>query len=121
MGERQAGRLGGRRRCVLALGLMLAVVAPVLAGSALDEAREAGIVGERRDGYLGLVVASPTPEQRAFVEEINRKRREAYARIAERNGTKIEDVARLSAEDLIAKAAPGHYVEGPDGSWVRKR
>jgi len=121
MEERQPGRIGGRRRWLWAVGLVLAVATPILAGSALDEARDAGIVGERRDGYLGLVVASPTPEQRAFVEEINRKRREAYARIAERNGTKVEDVARLSAADLIAEAAPGHYVEGPDGAWIRKR
>ncbi len=101
----------------LALAILLAA-APAFANN-LAAARDAGQVGERLDGYVGIVVANPSTELRALVEDINARRKAKYARIAERNSTPVAQVAALAAEKLIRMAAPGHFVQGKDRRWVR--
>lgn len=103
---------------VLALGGLL-LAAPAQAG-ALDDAKDAGWVGERRDGFVGLVRRDAPDDVKALVEEINRKRRATYERIAERRGTTVVAVAALAGEKLIREAPDGHFVQDPEGDWVRK-
>lgn len=103
---------------ILALAVWLSAGAAL--ASALEDARAAGTVGERRDGYVGLVAKSPTDAQKAFVADINAQRKAAYAQIAKKTGTSVGAVAKLQAEKLIREqAAKGNYVEGADGGWVR--
>ena len=66
--------------------LIAAALAGVLAAPALAQrdpayaaARAAGTVGERVNGYLGIVGA-PTPELQRMVDDLNNQRREVYAR-----------------------------------------
>ncbi len=102
--------------CLLVMSL---AAGPALALS-LAEARNAGQVGERLDGYVGIVIANPSAELRALVADVNHRRSAEYQRIARQNGTAVHQVAALAANKLIARAGPGHYVQGPGGSWVRK-
>jgi len=88
--------------------------------SDLDAARDAGVVGERRKGYIGLVVENPTAEQKALVERINAGRRAQYEKVAERTGATVGEVAVLTAERLMREAKAGHYVQAADDGWVRK-
>lgn len=92
---------------------------PVLADS-VDEAKAAGLVGEKPDGYLGAVSPNPPPNIAKLVADTNAKRRQAYADIAAQNGTTVEAVAAIAAQKLYAKAAPGTYLMGADGTWQRK-
>jgi len=100
------------------------IAAPASAQSAPDiveDAKAAGVVGERADGYLGYV--QDTVDERILdaVEEINIKRRAAYTRLAEQEGVSIDVVARLTAEELIAnRVESGEYYMNADGQWVRK-
>jgi len=115
---------GGRpRRAVLALLLTGAFVfvgaAPALA-DAVDDAKAAGLVGEKPDGYLGAVPANPPANIAKLVADTNAKRRQAYADIAAQTGTTVEAVAAIAAQKLYAKAAPGTYLMGADGTWQRK-
>jgi uncharacterized protein YdbL (DUF1318 family) len=103
---------------VSALALVLAV-APALAGS-LDDAKAAGQVGERLDGYLGLVDASAPGDVKALVESVNAGRRQKYAEIAAKQSTTTKDVAALAGAKLIERTQPGHYVMDASGSWKRK-
>jgi len=84
----------------------------------LGQAKSAGLVGEQPDGYLGVVKA--TPEAIELAADINRQRREAYARIATQNGVTIEQVSRLAGEKAISRTPPGGMIRTPDGRWIRK-
>src|SRR5690554_6601024 len=58
--------------------------------SQLSTAKNNGQVGERSNGYLGVVVDSAT--NRAIIELINDARRSEYTRIADQNSIAVADV-----------------------------
>jgi uncharacterized protein YdbL (DUF1318 family) len=90
---------------------------PVFALS-LDEAKANGLVGEKTNGYLG-VVASGNADAQALSNDVNQKRRQAYQEIARREKTNLRTVEMLAGEKAIEKTKPGNFVEGPDG-WMKK-
>ncbi|OJH08045.1 MAG: hypothetical protein AOY29_11115 [Alcanivorax borkumensis] len=100
----------------------LAMVALLMSMAAfaldLGEAKSQGLVGEQTDGYLGVVKATPAAVELAA--DINQKRRNAYERIAKKNGITLDQVARLAGQKAIDKTRPGQYVKTPDGQWVEK-
>lgn len=114
----------GRRSAVRA-ALLLAVAA--IAGSAgdaiaseLDDAKNAGLIGERPDGYVAAVAQDPPANIEALVAEINDKRRLAYAKISSSQKVPVEQVAALAAEKIKAQAPAGHYFMTADGQWTQK-
>jgi uncharacterized protein len=84
----------------------------------LDEAKTRGLVGEKPNGYLG-VVTPDSPQAQSLTNEVNQKRRQAYQEIAARNKTALEAVETLAGQKAIQNTKPGHFVEGP-GGWTRK-
>ena len=84
----------------------------------LDEAKSKGLVGEKANGYLG-VVKPGSQEAQSLTNEVNQKRREAYQDIAARNKTQLETVEALAGEKASQNTKPGHFVEGP-GGWTQK-
>jgi uncharacterized protein YdbL (DUF1318 family) len=102
---------------ILAIGLALAAV-PAMAGP-LENAKSAGLVGERPDGYIAAVPGNPPAEIVALVNDINAKRLAAYTDIATKNGTSVAAVGAVTAEKLYREAPPGTYLM-VDGRWVRK-
>jgi uncharacterized protein YdbL (DUF1318 family) len=92
---------------------------PAAAGS-LDSAQAAGQVGERPDGYIGLVDEGAPAEIRELVEDINARRRVKYQEIAEKSGAPVEAVAARAGAKLIERTAEGHFVMDASGRWVRK-
>ncbi|TVR80104.1 MAG: DUF1318 domain-containing protein [Rhodospirillales bacterium] len=110
-------------RAVLAgaIGLAMAGIdmAPAWAQS-LDQAKDAGFVGERPDGYVGLVRGDAPDWARDLVTRINAERRARYAEIARRTGASVRDVAIVAGEKLVANAPRGHYVMTPQGTWVQR-
>ena len=79
-------------------------------------ARAKGEIGERTDGYLGVVGSAP-PAIQKLVDSINIQRRAAYTKAAAAQGATVEDFAFTSGCNLIAKTAPGEKYQAPDGSW----
>lgn len=104
---------------ILALG-MIALLAMGSAAYALDldSAKAQGLVGERRDGYLGVI--SGGGEAQSLVSSINAKRKEEYARIAAANKQPIATVEKLAAAKAIQMTKPGHFVMDAGGNWVKK-
>ncbi len=82
---------------------------------AYEAAREAGQVGEKVDGYLGIV-GSATPALQSMVNDINIRRKAAYTKRAA-NSASVEQFAFVSGCNLIARTAPGEKYQAPDGSW----
>ena len=79
-------------------------------------AREAGKVGEKMDGYLGIVGAE-TPELRRIVSDINIKRKAVYSQRAQATNATIEEYALTAGCQAIAATAPGEKYQAPDGTW----
>ena len=107
-----------RRLLAASLGCALALASPAWSLD-LEEARSQGLLGERADGYVGVVVAKPSPEVVELAGQVNAKRRAHYAEIAARNATPIEAVSALAGKKLIENAPSGQWVK-PDGAWVKK-
>jgi uncharacterized protein len=104
---------------VLALSLMLP--ASVAHADALDDARAAGLLGERPDGYVDVVTASPTPDIVQLRDTINAQRRKIYQQLAGEKGVPVEEVGALAAEKTIAqRLKPGMYYMDSSGQWVQK-
>lgn len=101
---------------------LLAVALPVPAGSLeLEAAKRDGQIGERADGFVGVVLAKPTPEVQKLADSVNAKRRAHYQEIAKQNGTSFDAVAALAGAKLIQRAAPGEWVTDAEGNWYRKK
>ena len=82
------------------------------------EMKEKGIIGENNRGYLAYV--SDRKPNREVVENENRDRRKIYAYIADKQGTTLEKVEKLRAEQIAQNAEPGDYLQKPDGTWYQK-
>ena len=70
------------------------------AKSIVDQAKTSGTVGERLDGYLGLVSGSASASVQAAMNEINIRRKSVYTKLARAQNVSVEVVAALSGEKL---------------------
>jgi len=84
----------------------------------LGTAKSQGLVGERADGFL-QPMGSAGADVKALVNDINAKRRAAYADIAKKNNVSIDQVGRLTAPKAFSESPPGTYIETASG-WQRK-
>ena len=103
----------------LAAALVVGTVAtPALAqrDPANAAARANGTVGERTNGYLGIV-GTPTPELQRLVDDINNQRREVYAQRAQAEAATLEQYALTAGCLAIARTTPGEKYQAPDGTW----
>ena len=85
-----------------------------------DRAKADGIVGERIDGYLGLVQNSASGDIQAAVNEINIRRKSAYTDLARNQNVSVDVVAKLSGEKLTANAPRGQMVLLDASGWKKK-
>ena len=110
-------QLGRRVALGLAIGGIL-MAAPVMAqrSPAYQAAREKGQVGERTDGYLGVVGNQPQ-EIRDLVDDINIKRRAVYAQKAQAANATLEEYALTAGCLAISRTVPGEKYMAPDGTW----
>lgn len=93
---------------------------PAAFAQTLDEAKASGLIGEKSNGYIGLVQSSAPAAVTQLVESVNRQRRERYEQIARENGISVDQVAQLAYARAVEATRPGHYVEDASGRWVRK-
>ena len=84
----------------------------------LTDAKTAGLVGEKPDGYLGTV--KDTADARAVADDINARRKAAYEDIARKTGQPLNIVEKLAGEKALNKTEPGNYIKYPDGTWHKK-
>jgi len=105
----------------ITLGFILLMLTPLLAfGVTLNEAKQQGLLGERPDGYLGLATPSPSNKTVELMKDINRKRRDVYKGIAEKNGMPLSTVEALAGKKAIQKTLSGQFIMQPNGTWTTK-
>lgn len=104
----------------VALMWLMLIITPTAFAQSLEEAKATGMIGEKRDGYIGLVQGSAPPAVVSLVEDVNRQRRERYQQIARENGISVDQVAQLAFNKAIEATRSGHFLEDANGRWVRK-
>ncbi len=102
-------------------GMLLAVLAlpaPAMAqrDPAYEAARQSGQVGEKMDGYLGVIGSQPAAIQN-MVADLNRQRRENYTQRAQAQSVTLQEYALTQGCILISRTASGEKYQAPDGSW----
>ena len=107
------------RLCTALTILCTALAMPLTSWAVtLPEAKAAGMVGEKPDGYLGVVKDSA--DAQALADDINAKRKAAYEGIAGKTGQALDVVEKLAGEKALNKTEPGNYIKWPDGTWHKK-
>lgn len=103
----------------VSLFALLLISSNVLAAT-LEEAKAAGQIGEKQDGYIGLVQSNVPADVVALVDSVNAQRRARYEQIANENGIPVSDVAKLAFSRAFENTRSGHFVESSPGQWTRK-
>jgi len=113
---------------LFSLGLALSIAGTLVAGplermaarvGKVIEAKQKGLVGEQRDGLLGVIPAGNAEAQSLAAEE-NADRMEVYRQRAKDQSYKVENFQRVMGDEKIQKAQPGTYVQDAAGNWVKK-
>lgn len=84
----------------------------------LQQVKADGLIGEQLNGYLGVVSAA-SPDVRALVDDVNKKRKAKYQSIAAQNSTSLETVELLAGKKAIEKTSAGNYIQSATG-WKKK-
>ena len=106
-----------RALLVIAAGALVARPAEAeTPASAVARARAAGQVGERFDGYLGLVVDSG-PLLRHQVQAINILRRSIYSQFATSRGVTLQEVGITAGCQLLGTVGVGESYALTDRAW----
>jgi uncharacterized protein YdbL (DUF1318 family) len=109
-----------RLRLILlaALGAAAPVSAQPVAG--LAQARAAGVVGERYDGYLGYAAPPFSGLVRSQTEAVNIRRRALFTGLAGRRGVSPQEVGITAGCTLLGRVAVGESYLLSDGVWRRR-
>ena len=87
---------------------------------AVPLAKRAGWIGERPDGYLGLVRTDAPVEVKALVDSTNTARVTRYDGIAAKHKTSRETIEAVAGRKLIERSASGEFIMTTASKWVRK-
>jgi uncharacterized protein len=106
------------------LGLLAAAIVihagVALAAMDLPSAKAEGLVGEKPDGLVGVVVASPSMDVVNLVNSVNAGRTKKYEEIAAKGGIPIAQVQARAGERLVTEAPAGEFIMTAAGSWQKK-
>lgn len=105
-------------RLLILCSLLACLVTTPAFAMTLQSAKASGAVGEKVNGYLGVVKGDPAAAQ--LVADINKKRRAAYEKIAAKNKLSLAQVEKAAAEKAINKTPTGQFVESAPGTWKKK-
>jgi hypothetical protein len=90
----------------------------------LDDAKQQGLIGERDNGYLGIVTMQEVrdkvqPDTQILIDDINAKRKAVYVKLAKKNGITLQQVEKLAAAKAYEKTNSGHYL-WINSKWTKK-
>ncbi len=116
-----ANRTAAARRPLKLSALLLGMLVSLAAAAAsLDSAKDEGWIGEKPDGYLGLVRQDAPGDVKALVNDVNTKRKRRYEQIARQQGAPLSEVEKVGGQTAIEKTRRGHYVMDLSGRWRKK-
>jgi len=88
----------------------------------IEQAKAMGVIGEKYDGYIGVVDSSRvTPDLQRRVDQVNSGRLAQYKDIGDKTGVALVDVGIGMGEKLFARAGSGEMLKpGPSDAWAKK-
>ena len=108
------------RLALLLVGIaMLAAPGSAQEPASVTQARGAGLIGERFDGYVGFV-RTPGDSLRRQVNAINIRRRALYSNLAHQKGVSAQEVGITATCTLFARIPVGGYYLTSDRGWLRR-
>lgn len=108
-----------KKLTAIALSAFLTAFTPnMVMADALDDAKAAGQVGEKLDGYLAVL--QKTPAIQALVKDINQKREAAWKEIATKRALPITEVQKVFAEEVFERSKSGTMLQQINGDWKKK-
>lgn len=99
----------------VAAAALVPVTAMAQRDPAYEAARKAGQVGEKPDGYLGVLGGGSSVS--SLADDINIKRRAAYTDQARSQAVTVDQVAFVAGCRNILRTVAGEKYMAPDGSW----
>ncbi|MBT3196284.1 MAG: YdbL family protein [Gammaproteobacteria bacterium] len=103
-----------------ALLLTLLFISAPLSASPLDEAKNSGYIGEKTNGYLGIVNKNAPASIKQLAETINLKRKKQYREIANKRNTPLNAVETTVGKKLLHRAQQNHhFYQLESGNWQR--
>ncbi len=96
--------------------LVLGLSGPPALAQSLDQLRASGAVGERFDGYAQALKSGAA----GTVKKVNAKRRQIYAERAAAEGVSADQIGRVYAKQIFAKAPRGTKFLQRNGAWITK-
>ena len=110
-----------RAALLLALAMCLSLTPLGEAGAGpLDKAKADGWIGERVDGYLGVVNPKTPGSVKSMVQNVNATRRAKYQGIAKANRTSLQAVEAIAGDKRVNRARRGEFVMDATGRWLRR-
>ncbi len=86
----------------------------------LNDFRNAGVIGERFDGYLEARDSAAGADARALIRAVNDKRRAVYTKRASEQGVSPDAVGRVYAQRIAADMPRGVWIKSESGGWAQK-
>jgi uncharacterized protein YdbL (DUF1318 family) len=107
------------KKVIFAL-LVSLLTASLAVASPLTKPKADGLIGEQANGYLGLVTQDVSADIKKLVKETNARRKAGYQRIAEREGTSLQEVEKVGGKTAFEKTLKGNYFRDTSGTWRKK-
>jgi uncharacterized protein YdbL (DUF1318 family) len=107
---------------IAAMFAAAALMTAYAADPVIEQAKAQGLIGEKFDGYLGIVDAGrASADVKRRVDETNAGRLQVYTDIARKSGDPVSTVAAAMAEKNFARAESGEVLKaGPNDTWTKK-
>jgi len=115
----RGGIIPSMQAAIAAAVLLTSVAANAQRDPAYAAARAAGQVGEKVDGYLGMV-GNQGPDIRRLVDDINIKRKAIYFQKAQDQKVTPDEYAFSTGCINMSNVVAGEKYQAPDGSWQTK-
>ncbi len=111
-------------RLIFKLIFFLVALVPLICtpafGLTLNQAKQQGYIGEKTNGYIGIVTSTAPAEAKKIVADTNSKRKAYYQSIAKNNGISVTEVENLAGQKIVNHTSSGQYTQKASGQWERK-
>lgn len=85
--------------------------------SQLSSVKQQGLVGEKQDGYLGVIKNQNNAKNVAQL--INQARNQQYKKLAKTHNVSLSEIETLAGKKAIEKTPSGLYIK-INGKWMKK-
>jgi len=86
----------------------------------LTEMKNQGFLGENNTGFLEFRFPARTDREKDVVKAENADRLMVYEMVAAEIDVSVEIVGKRRAAQIAKNEPVGHWIQKPDGTWVRK-